>query len=270
MVRWGRHQEEGASYTIYSMPYTVKQLANLAGVSVRTLHYYDEAGLLKPARVEGNGYRQYGDTELLSLQQILFFRELDFPLEEIRRIMASPYFDMAAALRDQRKLIELKKKRLSGLIETIDKTLRKLKKEITMEDKELYGTLSKEEMGAYAAEAKQRWGHTDAWRQSQERTAKFTAQDWADMKKSVDVFMQALVRDMGKGATSPEMQARIAEHYNSLRTFYEPNLEMYRGLAEMYIADPRFTAFYEKYAVGLAEVVHDAMIYYVDVQEGKK
>src|SRR4051812_19728200 len=100
--------------------YTVKQLSDLASISVRTLHFYDEIGLLKPSRVEGNGYRSYGEKEALKLQQILFFRELEFPLEEIKKILSSPKYDEKAALKEQRGLLELKRKRLNGLLKTID------------------------------------------------------------------------------------------------------------------------------------------------------
>lgn len=251
------------------MSYSVHQLSQLASVSVRTLHYYDEIGLLSPVRLK-NGYRQYGENELLRLQQILFFRELDFPLDEIQRIMNSRYFDMSVALQDQRKLLELKKKRLNGLIKTIDKTLNKLNNEKNMNDKELYGSFTKEEMDQYAQEAKERWGHTEAYKQSQERTKHFTKEDWKKLKEGMDVFMKKVVATMDKGPESPEFQELIDQHYKSLRTFYKPNLEMYRGLANMYVDDPRFKAFYEKYAPGLAEMMRDAMIAYCDTREGKK
>ncbi|OGH92572.1 MAG: hypothetical protein A2534_00695 [Candidatus Magasanikbacteria bacterium RIFOXYD2_FULL_39_9] len=133
------------------MSYSVQQLANLAKVSVRTLHYYDQVGLLSPARTQGNGYRHYEEPELLRLQQILFFRELDFSIEKIKRILSSPRFDMKTALNDQRGLIQLKRNRLDGLINTIDKTIKKINKETTMQDEELYGNFSKEEIGAKAA-----------------------------------------------------------------------------------------------------------------------
>jgi DNA-binding transcriptional MerR regulator len=250
------------------MNYSVQKLAKLASVSVRTLHYYDEIGLLKPVRLK-NGYRQYGENELLRLQQILFFRELDFPLEEIQRIMNSRYFDMSVALHDQRKLLELKKKRLNGLIKTIDKTLTKINLQNNMDDQELYGSFTKDEMDQYAAEAKERWGHTEAYRQSQERTKHFTKDDWKKLKDGMDAFMKKIVATMDKGPKSPEFQKLISEHYNNLRMFYKPNLKMYRGLAEMYVADPRFTAYYENYAPGLAKVMKEAMIAYCDTHEQK-
>jgi MerR family transcriptional regulator, thiopeptide resistance regulator len=248
------------------MSYTIKQLSKLAGISVRTLHYYDEVGLLRPARRQKNDYRQYEEPELLKLQQILFFRELDFPILEIKRIMSLPDFDMVKALRQQKKFIELKQKRLIGLTRTIDQTIKKINIQITMEDKDLYVSLSKEEMDQYAKEAKERWGNTDAYKQSQEQVKKMTKVDFARIQKEGDDLMREIVLNMSKGPESKEVQALIERHYNNLRTFYEPNLEMYRGLAEMYVADPRFTAYYEKYVKGLVQFMRDAMVYYTDAQ----
>lgn len=246
--------------------YTVNQLSKLASISVRTLHYYDEIGLLKPAQTLENGYRQYGEEELLKLQQILFFRELDFSLEEIQRILASPNFNRLEALRDQRNLIELKKKRLNRLIATIDKTIQKLNNEITMNDQDLYGGLSDEQQKKYAEEAKQRWGHTDAYKESMKRYAKMSKDDLKKIQEEGHKLMLEIVANMDKGATSPEVQKLIARHYDGLRTWYEPNLEMYRGLANMYVDDSRFAAFYEKYAPGLAVFMRDAMLAYADSQ----
>ena len=246
------------------MTYTVQQLADLAGVTTRTLHHYDEIGLLSPARKSSNGYRQYGEKELLKLQQIMFFRELEFPLKEIEKILGNPRFDMATALLDHRKLIEIKKKQMNDLLKTIDKTLNKINHENSMDDKELYGGFSKEEADAYAKEAKERWGHTEAYRQSQERVKKLTKEDWARMSTETDSILTEIVRNMDKGPASPEVQAQIAKHYASLRAFYEPNLGMYRGLANMYVDDKRFAAFYEKYHKDLPVFMRDAMFAYCD------
>lgn len=252
------------------MQYTVQQLATLAKVSVRTLHHYDAIGLLRPSREEKNGYRRYGEAELLRLQQILFFRELDFPLPEIKAILASPTFDMQAALRDQRNLIEIKKKRLTDLMETIDETITRLDNKMAMDDKKLYDGFDTEEQDQYAEEVKARWGNTEAYKQSKERTKNWTNADYDRLKQDADTWMKAFVLEIPKGATSPEVQKMIADHYNALRTFYEPNLKMYRGLADMYVDDPRFAAYYEKYAPGLAVFMRDAMHFYVDTEEGRE
>lgn len=246
------------------MAYTVQQLATLAGVTTRTLHHYDEIGLLSPARNNSNGYRQYGESELLKLQQIMFFRELEFPLKEIQEIIKNPNFDMATALSDHRNLIEIKKKRMNALLKTIDKTLTKINKEKNMDDKELYAGFSKEEAETYAKEAKERWGNTDAYKQSQERAKKMTKEDWARINTETDALLNKIVLNMDKGPKSSEVQAQIAKHYDSLRTFYEPNIEMYRGLADMYVDDKRFSAFYQKYHKDLPAFMREAMRAYCD------
>lgn len=254
------------------MSYTVQQLADLAGVSVRTLHYYDTVGVLKPAGVKRNGYRYYEEPELLRLQQIMFFRELDFSLQEIQRIMTSAYFDMATALRDQRKLIELKKNRLSRLVKTIDKTIKKINQEITMDDKELYGNFSKEEMEKYTEEARQKWGNTDAFKQSQERVRKMGKEGLNKVLKASGKLTVEIADAMKAGLDpkSEEVQKLIAKHYDGLRAFYEPSLEIYRGLANTYVADERFKVNYENVTKGLALFMHDAMVYYADSHELKK
>ncbi len=246
------------------MSYTIQKLATLSGVTVRTLHHYDEVGLLSPTRKK-NGYRIYDEHDLLKLQQIMFFRELDFPLLEIRKILSSEKFDEKRALLDHKKLIEAKRRRLAGLVRTIDKTIRRINKETNMKDEELYKAF-KEHDEKYADEAKQRWGKTDAYKQSQARVAKMSKADMADVQKKADALMKELVENMKFGPKSPEVQKLISQHYANLRIFYEPSLEMYRGLGNMYVDDPRFTAYYEKYAKNLAAFMRDAMHFYCDTQ----
>ncbi len=253
------------------MPYSVNQLAKLAGVSVRTLHYYDEVGLLKPTRVKHNDYRQYNEDELLRLQQIMFFRELDFSLEQIKKILSSPQFDMQAALAEQKQLIKLKRHRLDRLMITIDKTIKKINNEIHMEDQELYGNFSKAEMDKYTEEARQRWGHTDAFKQSQQRVKKMGKAGLAKVLKESGELTQAIAAAMKSGLypKSEVVQQLIARHYDGLRAFYEPNLEMYKGLAIMYVDDPRFKANYENVAAGLAEFMRDGMLYFAEMNKEK-
>lgn len=254
------------------MSYTVKQLALLASISIRTLHFYDEIGLLKPALVKGNGYRVYEENELLKLQQILFFRELEFSLEEIQMIVDDPKFNMLDALQDHRKSIAIKKRRLDGLLKTIDKTISKVQHKKNMKDEELYGSFTKEEMEKYQEEARKKWGHTDAFKQSQERVKKMGKDGLNEVLKESGKLTEEIASCM-KSDEHPEsekVQILIAQHYEGLRAFYEPNLEMYRGLGNMYVADERFKATYEKIAEGLAQFMRDAMIYYCNVKEGKK
>ncbi len=250
------------------MSYTINQLAKLAGVSVRTLHFYDAKGLLKPSHVRPNGYRVYEERELLLLQQVLFFRELDFSIDEIGQIMGKKDFDMRNALLEHRKLIELKRDRLAGLLQTIDITIKKMDDKKDIKEEELYGAFSEDEMNQYKAEAKARWGNTDAWKQSQERTKNWTKEDYARIQAEGESLMREIAANMGKGATSGDVQKLIGKHYRALRTFYEPNLEMYRGLADMYVADPRFAAYFQKFDKDLPEFMQSAM--YVYCEQNKK
>lgn len=252
------------------MAYSVQQLAKLANTSVRTLHYYDEIGLLSPSRVSRNGYRQYGEAELLRLQQIMFFRELDFPLVDIKRILSSPYFDMAAALTDHRKLIELKKKRLNKLLVTIDQTIKKLNHETIMKDEELYDSFGDEEMKGYAEEAKQRWGSTDAYKQSQARVSKMTKTQMAQLKEDGKKHTQVIADAMDLGVESPVVQDLIAKSHAGVNFFYDCSLEMFRNLGQMYVDDPRFAAYYEKFRPGLAVFMRDAINVYCDAQANKQ
>lgn len=273
--------------------YSVNKLAKLAGVSVRTLHYYDEVGLLVPVRKASNNYREYGEPELLRLQQILFFKELEFPIEEIIKIMKSKDFDILRALHEHKKFILLKKKRFDELLGTIDKTINKInnteksneqniKKSSnsaknnmtknnnshdTMTDDELYAGFSKEEkekIEEWNIEAKDRWGNTDMYKESAKRVKKFTKADWDEIKTAGEDLMNEIAAcfDAKLSAKSPRMQKAIARHYAGLRVFYEPNPEMYYGLGEMYVSDPRFTAYYEKYREGMAVYMRDAMVEY--------
>lgn len=251
---------------IPAMPYRIKQLADIAGVSVRTLHHYDQIGLLVPVRRARNTYREYGEAELLRLQQILLFKEIDVPLVEIRTILDSPGFDITTALREHQALLKLKRERLTRLMETIDITINRIDKKTPMEDKDLYGNFSKEEMEKYSEEAQKRWGTTDAYKQSVERVKKM-GKDGLNrvLKESSEITIQiAECMKGGNSAESPEAQALIAKHYAGLRAFYEPNTQIYRGLAEMYVADPRFEAHYDNVAPGLAVFMCTAMLRYAD------
>jgi len=252
------------------MEYSINKLAKLAGVSVRALHYYDQIGLLKPLRVADNRYRWYGEKEMMRLQQIFFFRELDFPLLEIKRILDAPNFKIAIALADQRRLIELKRKRLARLVKTIDKTIGKINNKTIMDDKELYNGFSQEEMKKFEAEAKQRWGNTDAYKQSTARVAKMSKEDMAKIQSESDSLMKETAANMAKGPNSPEIQKLIARRYNNLRHFYKPNLEMYRGLGQAYVDDEHFAKYFNRYSPNLAKFMHDAIVVFCDTLKNKQ
>jgi DNA-binding transcriptional MerR regulator len=247
--------------------HSVKQLAKLAHISVRTLHFYDETGLLKPSSIKSNGYRVYEEKELLRLQQILFFRELEFPLAEIKKIMNAPGFDIVQALKSHKKLIEVKQKRLTGLLATIESTIKSMKSKKPIEEKALYDHFDDAEQKKYQQEAKERWGNTEAYKQSQERTKHWTKADYEKLKKDGDTFMKTVVATMPKGIASKEIQTLVQQWREGINVFYDTNIEMCRNLATMYTADPRFTKYYEKYAKGLAVFWRDAIYYYCDRAE---
>lgn len=249
--------------------YSINQLATLAGVSVRTLHYYDEIGLLTPDHVKDNGYRYYGEKQLLLLQQILFFKELEMPLSEVKKIMGSTYFDRGMVLKDQKNLLNLKMKRLKKIIHTIDKTLSSMNNNHTINDEELYDAFNDAEMKQYHEEAKQRWGNTDAYKQSMERVSKMTKAQMDKLKADGKAHLKAIADAMPKGISHPDVQALIAKSHEGINFFYDCSLEMFRNLSNMYVEDPRFKATYENVAPGLAQFMRDAIHYYCDQKEGK-
>ncbi len=246
------------------MSYSVRQLARLSGVSVRTLHYYHEIGLLKPAFIKKNGYRSYEEKELILLQQILFFRELDFSLQEIRDIICRPNFQVVTALQDQRQMILLKQKRLSRLIKTIDTTIKHMNQQTSPQDEELYNAFQDTDVKNYQAEVKARWGNTQAYKQSQERTKKMTKSQMQKIKDEGTALTQSIADNMNKGIASPEIQHLITQHHASINQFYDCSLDMYRNLGKMYIEDPRFSTYYNKFNANLAAFMHQAINYYCD------
>lgn len=252
------------------MPYTVHQLAKLAGVTPRTLRFYDKQGLLSPATHGRNGYRYYGEKELVRLQQILFFRELDFPLEDIKRMMDRPGFDVVEALRDQKKLMLLKRARIDGLLNSLDKTIMSITDDKKMSGEELYDAFKDDDVKQYQEEVKERWGDTDAYKQSMAKVGKMTRAEMDMLKADGEAFTRTLAEAMGKDVRSDEVQALVAQHQAGINFFYECGTKTYRGLGQMYVDDPRFTAYYDKFRPGLAAWLRDAIVVYCDRKEAKE
>jgi len=246
------------------MNYTIKELSDIANITIRTLHHYDKVGLLSPKRDSSNRYRIYGEDDLLRLQQILFFRELDFSLIDIKNILSDENFDIVKSMEDHKKMILLKRKRLDKLLKTINKTINKVTKKKFMKDEELYESFTTEEMEQLAKEAKDRWGHTSAYKQSEKKMRSMTKEQMNVIKKEGDEISRKAAALMGRNVNDKDVQSVIDLHYKHLSNFYTPNLEMYKGLAEMYINDTRFTKYFEKYKKGLAQFMHDAMIWFVE------
>jgi MerR family transcriptional regulator, thiopeptide resistance regulator len=242
---------------------TVGAVARLVNVSVRMLHHYDQIGLMVPSERTRAGYRSYTAVDVERLHRVLSYRELGFPLEEIATLLDDPHADDIAHLRRQRELIAERVARLQQMAVAIEKMMEAHTMGIQLtakQQREIFGDnwLGEE----YAAEAEQRWGDTDAWRQSQQRTANLTEADWRQVKAEGDALDADLVSAMTSGVAPGSAQANaLAErHRASVQRFYDCGDEMHRGLAEMYIADPRFRDRYETIAPGLAQYVHDVIV----------
>jgi DNA-binding transcriptional MerR regulator len=245
------------------MSYTVKQLSDLAGVSPRTLHYYDEIGLLTPESVGANGYRYYGDDSALRLQQILFYREIDLPLEAIRKIMGRRDFDALSALQDHRKALQQKVERLNRLIQTVDDTILFLRGEKEMSKVQLFQAFSEEEQAKYAAEAEQMYD-PQIVRASQKKWKSYTAADKQRISEEGNAAYEALVAAIPLGPASPEAQAGVERWRKHMDYFWTPSLDQLNGLAELYNSDPRFKANFDKVDPRLAVFMREAVGIYVE------
>jgi DNA-binding transcriptional MerR regulator len=232
----------------------VGQLAALTGVSVRTLHHYDEIDLVKPSARSDAGYRLYTDRDLERLQQVLFYRALGFALEHVARIVSDPKFDRTKALHEHRARLVEDAKKTKAMLDLVDKTLASIEKGQTMEPKDMFT--------GFEEEAKARWGKTDAYAESARRTKTYGKDDWARISKDAEEISRALAEVMRAGiapsdARAMDLAERHREHID--RWFYACTSEIHVGLGEMYVADERFAANYEKIEKGLAAFFRDAI-----------
>ncbi len=235
----------------------INEFAKLTGVSVRTLHYYDQIGLLKPAEVdEWTGYRFYDEKSLEKMQQIMFYRELDFSLNWISEILSSPDFDKQKTLDEQKKLLILKKERLEKLISAIDSAK---KGEIIM------NAFDNTEIENYKNEAKERWGNTDAYKEYSQKSKGYSKENFNALGEGMDKILEEFAICMNGGATfdSKEAQILVGKLQNYItESFYTCTNEILAGLGQMYIADERFKVNIDKHSVGTAEFVSKSIGYY--------
>ena len=241
--------------------YTVKKLAELAGVSVRTLHYYDQVGLLKPEFRSANTYRHYGQGAIIKLQQIMFFRELDFSVEQIKEIMSRPDFNVLQAMEDHRALLKKRQERLKDLLATVDRTVKKLKGEREMSIKEYYQGFSDEQIEKYRREVRERWGEK-ALKESEDRVMKMDKKEWAALQKEGGTIFQAIADNMAKGYDSPEVQAQVKKWHAWLEHFHHYSDEALLGLGQAYSQHPDFAAFYRRINKDLPVFFTKAIEYY--------
>ncbi|MEX2621715.1 MAG: MerR family transcriptional regulator [Egibacteraceae bacterium] len=245
------------------MSYTVGEVARVAGVTVRTLHHYDEIGLLHPSGRTPAGYRQYADEDLDRLQQILAYRAMGFELDKVAAILDDPDLDPIDHLRSQQTVLTDRLEQLQAMVTALEKTMEARKMGISLTPDEQFEVFGDFDSGAYAEEVEERWGGTDAYRQSKGRTEAYTKTDWLVMGEEAGEIELGFAAAMAAGTPPDSAETMdIAESHRRhiARWFYDCPPEMHRGLGEMYIADPRFTAHYEETAAGLAQYVRDAVV----------
>ncbi|MBZ0277992.1 MAG: MerR family transcriptional regulator [Anaerolineae bacterium] len=245
--------------------YTVKQLSDLAGVSVRTLHYYDSIGLLKPSVIGTNSYRYYDDAALLRLQQILFYREMGLELLPIKEILDSPDFDLLDALRSHRVVLDSQIKRLQNLIRTVDTTIKHLGGEVEMSKKQLFKAFSEKQQKQYEREARLQYG-PELVNESVKRWGSYTkAKKEAIMEEGNQIYLDIVASlKAGTSPQSDEVQTILVRWHNHLRYFYEPPLEVLRGLGTHYNTHPEFHANFSKMHPDLPEYLQAAITQYAD------
>ncbi len=239
------------------MKMQIKEFAEITGVSVRTLHYYDEIGLLKPACVdEFTGYRYYDESSLLRMQEILFYRELDFSLKSISEILASPDYDKNKALKEQKNLLTLKKERLERLISAIDGAVK---------GENVMKAFDNNEFEKYKAEAKKKWGNTDAYKEHTEKTKNYSADKWNNLAEEMnDILAEfAVCMKNGREPDSDEVQSLVKALQNHItENYYLCTNEILAGLGQMYTADERFKNNIDKNADGTAQFISEAVKIY--------
>lgn len=243
------------------MGLAVGQVARLAGISVRTLHHYDEIGLLRPAERTRAGYRRYTEQDLERLEQVLFYRELGFSLEDITAILDDPTADRMTHLRRQHELLTARINRLRAMVAAVEKAMEAHTMNIRLtpaERLEVFGDFAPER---YEREVEERWGG-EALEQSRRRASSMTKDDWVKFTREAAEVVEGFARAYAEGEPPTGTRAMdLAEAHRAhiTRWWYECTYEIHRGLGEMYVSDPRFSANYESVAEGLAAYIRDAI-----------
>jgi DNA-binding transcriptional MerR regulator len=243
--------------------FTVKQISEIAGVTPRTLRFYDRIKLLKPSRVGANGYRYYDHASLLRLQQILLYRELDLPLDRIRVILEDPAFDIEAALENHKTELAQRRERLEHLIETVDDTILHLKGKKEMSDKQLFAAFSEEEQAEMEKEAMQLYD-PEIVRESNRKFKTLTPAEKQAIFDEGNALYLALVATIPQGPDSPAAQAGVERWRRHMDHFWTPSPEQLVALADHYSLEPRFKANFDKIDPHLAEFMGKAVQIYVE------
>ncbi|MEV0371514.1 MerR family transcriptional regulator [Streptomyces sp. NPDC050636] len=245
------------------MSYSVGQVAGFAKITVRTLHHYDEIGLLLPSERNHAGHRRYGEADLDRLQQILFYRELGFPLDEVAALLDDPDVDPQEHLRRQHDLLSARIGKLQEMAAAVEHAMeaRRMNVRLTPEEKfEVFGDYDPDD---HAAEVEERWGSTDAYKESQRRTAGYTKDDWKRLMAELDAVHRSMADLLARGvAADSEAAMDVAEEHRQFirRAYYDCTHEIHTCLGGMYVEDERFTAMYEAIRQGLAVYMRDAIL----------
>lgn len=242
--------------------YSVKELSTLAGISVRTLHYYDQIGLLSPARIAENGYRQYDDAALLRLQQILFYRELDFKLKDIKELLDARDFEQVSALESHWDALWARLARTERLIKTVEDTILHLKGEKEMSKKALFQAFSEEQQEEYAKQAEELYD-PETVRESNRKWKSYSPEKKQTILDEGKQVYEDMIAAMPKGATSPDVQAVVERWRKHMEYFWTPNLDQLLGLATMYGESTDFKANFDKMHPELADFMEEAVAVYV-------
>ncbi len=254
------------------MEYTVQKLGNLTGISTRTLRYYDEIGILKPARINSSGYRIYGQIEVDRLQQILFYKELGISLENINEIVSSPSFDGAKALIEHRERLLDKRKQLDALIENVEKSIASTEGRLTMSDQEKFEgfkqNLIDDNEKKYGKEARGKYGD-EAVNNSNEKLLNMTQEQHEEVTRLASELEVKLAEAFKTGNPAGELAQKAADLHKKWLSFYwnQYSKEAHAGLAQMYVDDERFTAYYDKVQPGTAEFLRDAIHIYTGTKK---
>jgi DNA-binding transcriptional MerR regulator len=241
---------------------TVGQVALLAGLTVRALHHYDAIGLVAPSLRSAAGYRLYTEADLQRLQQVLLFRELGFGLDVVHDLLDAPAERRRDALLAQRKALEQQRRHADAVLRAVDATLHSLETETPMNTERLFEGHEHFRNGEYAEEAERRWGDTDTWKTSRQRTNGYSKDDWARIQNEAEAITAELLAAMRRGdapdgVTAGALAESHREHIE--RNFYPCDHAMHASVAAMYIADARFQAHYDKHADGLAAYIEAAV-----------
>lgn len=251
------------------MAYTVSEVAKMAGTTERTLRYYDQVGLLTPSGYSEAGYRLYGEEDLKKLQKILFFREMDFSLEKIALLLKGDEIEQIQSLQLQKKFLQKCASRYTRLAQLAQDTIEEMKGMKTMNQNKRFEPFKQDSMKElqkqYEDEAKERWGETQAYQTSQQRTGKYSKQQWQEILQKQDENMKKLAGYMNQGLMpeSDEVQVLVDQNRQWIDQYFYPcSKEMMGNLGELYMTDERFKATYEKISAGLTEYYCKAIEYF--------